>query len=82
MKVMPTILVLILAALSVAVLLFVERGGPNGPAGDGEVGPLFTARELPVDEVTRITLRRGDSNIRTGGNRHRKRTHLRGRTGM
>ena len=60
MKVMPTILVLILAALSVAVLLFVERGGPNGPAGDGEVGPLFTARELPVDEITRITLKRGD----------------------
>lgn len=61
MKWTPTIIVLILAAISVGSLVMVSRSDSAGSGGDdAAAGPLFTAQDLPVARINRITLRRGD----------------------
>ncbi|UCD76636.1 MAG: DUF4340 domain-containing protein [Phycisphaerales bacterium] len=60
MKWMPTIVVLVLAVLSLAALLYLRPGDAGRPAGDVRRGPLFAAGQVPVDQITGITLKRGD----------------------
>ncbi len=63
MRTRPTIAVLVVAAIGVAAAVFVWRAEDQGGARGGEGGALLGAGELPVDEVVRVTLRRGEETL-------------------
>lgn len=62
MQVRSTIIVLILAALGVAAMIMV-RCDANliGANVSAQTGRLLTPQQLPVDDLTRITIRRADA---------------------
>jgi hypothetical protein len=67
MRILPTVIAMVLAAVSVGMMALVMRGGGLGGAS-GDVAltapALEAIRGLPVDDIERITLRRADEPAR------------------
>ncbi|MHC4416179.1 MAG: DUF4340 domain-containing protein [Planctomycetota bacterium] len=59
MSARPTIVVLVVAVIGVAAAVWVWRGEQTPPPSSGQRGALLAGGRVPVDAVTRITLRRG-----------------------